>query len=129
AQRLTAKPGTKQWGGLTVFVHAVFDARRLLRAAPGAFHPPPEVTSAVVQLVPANPRRAEETERFRTLVRRAFEGRRKTLRNAWAGLAGDAAALQPAAETAGASLDARGETLEVEAFARMARALDRPSGQ
>jgi 16S rRNA (adenine1518-N6/adenine1519-N6)-dimethyltransferase len=129
AQRLTAKPGTKQWGGLTVFVHAVFDARRLLRAAPGAFHPPPEVTSAVVQLVPANPRRAEETERFRTLVRRAFEGRRKTLRNAWAGLAGDAAALQHAAETAGVSLDARGETLEVEAFARMARALDRPSGQ
>jgi 16S rRNA (adenine1518-N6/adenine1519-N6)-dimethyltransferase len=124
AQRLTASPGTKQWGGLTVFVQAAFDTRRILRAAPGAFHPPPEVTSAVVQLTPAAPPRAEETERFRTLVRRAFEARRKTLRNAWVGLAGDAAALQRAAAEAGISLDARGETLEVEAFARMARALD-----
>ncbi len=124
AQRLTANPGTKQWGGLTVFVRAAFDARRILRASPGAFHPPPEVTSAVVQLVPANPPRAKETERFRTLVKRAFEARRKTLRNAWSGLAGDASALQRAAEKAGVSLDARGETLEVEAFARMAHALD-----
>ncbi len=124
AQRLTASPGTKQWGGLTVFVRAAFDARRLLRAAPGAFHPPPGVTSAVVQLLPANPPRARETERFRTLVRRAFEARRKTLRNAWAGLAGDAAALQRAAERAGVSLDARGETLDVEAFAQMADELD-----
>ena len=124
AERLTARPGTKQWGGLTVFVRAAFDTRRLLRAAPGAFHPPPEVTSAVVELLPASPPRAKETERFRALVRRAFEARRKTLRNAWAGLAGDAAALEQAAEIAGISLDARGETLEVEAFARMADALD-----
>jgi 16S rRNA (adenine1518-N6/adenine1519-N6)-dimethyltransferase len=124
AQRLTASPGTKQWGGLTVFVRAAFDTRRLLRAAPGAFHPPPGVTSAVVELVPASPPRARETDRFRALVRRAFEARRKTLRNAWAGLAGDAARLQHAAEQAGISLDARGETLDVEAFARMADALD-----
>jgi 16S rRNA (adenine1518-N6/adenine1519-N6)-dimethyltransferase len=124
ARRLTASPGTKQWGGLTVFVQAAFDARRLLRAPPGAFHPSPEVTSAVVELVPLTPPRARETEGFRTLVRRAFEARRKTLRNAWAGLAGDAAALEHAADRAGISLDARGETLDVSAFARMAESLD-----
>jgi 16S rRNA (adenine1518-N6/adenine1519-N6)-dimethyltransferase len=72
------------------------------------------------------PPRARETERFRTLVRRAFEARRKTLRNAWAGLAADATGLQRAAERAGISLDARGETLDVGAFARMAEALDGP---
>jgi 16S rRNA (adenine1518-N6/adenine1519-N6)-dimethyltransferase len=126
AQRLTATPGTKQWGGLTVFVRAAFDTHRLLRAPPGAFHPSPEVTSAVVSLVPVKPPRARETERFRTLVRRAFEARRKTLRNAWAGLAADATGLQRAAERAGISLDARGETLDVGAFARMAEALDGP---
>jgi 16S rRNA (adenine1518-N6/adenine1519-N6)-dimethyltransferase len=126
AQRLTAIPGTKQWGGLTVFVRAAFDTHRLLRAPPGAFHPSPEVTSAVVSLVPVKPPRARETERFRTLVRRAFEARRKTLRNAWAGLAADATGLQRAAERAGISLDARGETLDVSAFARMAEALDGP---
>ena len=123
ARRLTARPGTKEWGGLTVFVRAAFDVRRLLRAPPGAFHPPPEVTSAVVELVPLRPPRARETERFRALVRRAFEARRKTLRNAWAGLAGDAESLERAAAKAGISLDARGETLDVDAFARMAEAL------
>jgi 16S rRNA (adenine1518-N6/adenine1519-N6)-dimethyltransferase len=99
--------------------------KRVLRAPPGAFHPPPEVTSAVVTLRPLHPPRAHETERFRTLVRRAFEARRKTLRNAWSGLAPDAAALQHAAEEAGVSLDVRGETLDVEAFARMDAALGR----
>jgi 16S rRNA (adenine1518-N6/adenine1519-N6)-dimethyltransferase len=124
AQRLTASPGTKVWGALTVFVRAAFDVRRVLRASPGAFHPPPEVTSAVVELVPIVPPRARETERFRTLVRRAFEARRKTLRNAWSGLAGDGPALERAAIAAGVSLDARGETLDVEDFVRMAVAID-----
>ena len=123
ARRLTARPGTKEWGALTVFVRAAFDVRRVLRAPPGAFHPPPDVTSAVVELVPVRPPRARETDRFRALVRRAFEARRKTLRNAWAGLAGDSASLERAAAEAGIRLDARGETLDVEAFARMADAL------
>ena len=69
------------------------------------------------------PPRARETERFRALVRRAFEARRKTLRNAWAGLARDSDSLERAAAKAGISLDARGETLDVDAFARMADAL------
>jgi 16S rRNA (adenine1518-N6/adenine1519-N6)-dimethyltransferase len=125
ADRLNAKPGTKAWGALTVFVRAAYDVRRLLRAPSGAFHPPPDVTSAVVELSPLRPPRAIETERFRALVRGAFEARRKTLRNAWARLA-PAAVLEPAASRAGISLDARGETLDVEAFARMAEALETP---
>ncbi len=123
ASRLMAGPGTKEWGALTVFVHAAFRVHRVLRASPGAFHPAPDVSSAVVELVPLRPPRAVETPRFRALVRGAFGTRRKTLRNAWAGIAPDAAALQRAAERAGVSLDARGETLEVEAFARMEAAL------
>jgi 16S rRNA (adenine1518-N6/adenine1519-N6)-dimethyltransferase len=119
-----AHPGTKQWGALTVFVRSVFDVRRLLRVPPGAFHPPPEVSSAVVELAPLRPPRALETGKFRALVRGAFEARRKTLRNAWSRLAPDAAALESAAARAGVSLAARGETLDVEAFARMADALE-----
>ncbi len=123
ADRLNAKPGTKEWGALTVFVRAAYEVRRVLRVPRGAFHPAPDVTSAVVELTPLRPPRALETERFRALVRRAFETRRKTLRNAWAGLA-PLPVLDRAAARAGVSLDARGETLEVEAFARMAQALD-----
>lgn len=124
ADRLTATPGHKSWGGLSVFVQAAYEARRVVRAPPGAFYPSPEVTSAVVELVPANPPRAKETEAFRALVRSAFQARRKTLRNAWAKLAPDAAALERAAAQAGIALDARGETLDVLAFARMAEALE-----
>jgi 16S rRNA (adenine1518-N6/adenine1519-N6)-dimethyltransferase len=123
AQRLAATPGTKSWGALTVFVRARFAVRRVLRAPPGAFHPAPEVSSALVELVPLRPAHAEETEGFRLLVRRAFEARRKTLRNAWAGVAPDAATLERAAAAAGIPLEVRGETLDVAAFARMAEAL------
>lgn len=126
ASRLVAAPGTKDWGALSVFVHAAFDVRRLLRAPPGAFHPPPEVTSAVVELVPLRPPRAVESDRFRALVRGAFEARRKTLRNAWSRVA-DAPTLARAAEAVGIRLDARGETLQVEDFARMAARLDAES--
>jgi len=123
ADRLAAKPSTKDYGALTVFVRAAFDVRRVQRVPPGAFHPPPEVTSAVVELVPVRPPRAKETDTFRALVRGAFEARRKTLRNAWSRVA-PSEKVQAAATKAGISLDARGETLDVEAYARMATALD-----
>lgn len=119
AARLGAAPGGKEWGALTVFMHAAFGVHRVLRAPPGAFHPAPEVSSAVVELIPLRPPRAAETPMFRTLVRRAFEARRKTLRNAWSGIAESPAALEAAARRAGVSLTARGETLDVEAFVRV----------
>jgi 16S rRNA (adenine1518-N6/adenine1519-N6)-dimethyltransferase len=123
ALRLSASPGSKSWGALSVFVQATFDVRRVLRAPPGAFHPPPEVTSAVVELTPLRPPRAVETPGFRALVTAAFQARRKTLRNAWAGVAPDAATLSEAAAEAGIALTVRGETLDVEAFVRMDAAL------
>jgi 16S rRNA (adenine1518-N6/adenine1519-N6)-dimethyltransferase len=124
AARLVASPGDKDWGGLTVFVRAAFALRRIMRVPPGAFHPPPDVTSAVVELVPLQPPRARETPAFRALVRAAFQSRRKTLRNAWRGLAKDEPSLKVAADRAGIALEARGETLDVEAFARMAAELE-----
>jgi 16S rRNA (adenine1518-N6/adenine1519-N6)-dimethyltransferase len=126
ADRLVAAPSTKAYGGLTVFVRAAFDVRRVMRVSRACFHPPPEVTSAVVELRALRPPRAEETPAFRALVRRAFEARRKTLRNAWRGLASEAD-LERAARAAGVSLDARGETLDVADFARMERYLPPPS--
>ena len=125
AERLVAGPGTKSYGALSVFVQAAFDVRRLLIARAGAFYPRPDVDSACVVLTPWRPRRAEETARFREAVRAAFGARRKTLRNAWKGLYGwTPEALGRRAAEAGISLDARGETLGVEQFARIARPED-----
>lgn len=122
AERLAARPGSKTYGALTVFVGAAFEVTKLFEVSPGSFHPPPEVTSAVVELRPRRPRLAEETETFRAVVKGAFGARRKTLRNAWGKLA-EPGRVAEAAARAGISLDARGETLDVEAFSRMAAAL------
>lgn len=124
AERLAAAPGTKEYGALTVFVRATFRTTKLFDVSRGSFHPPPEVTSAVVLLEPRRPRLAEETEAFRALVKAAFGMRRKTLRNAWSRIA-ESDRLAAAAAEAGISLDARGETLDVEDFARMAGALSK----
>jgi 16S rRNA (adenine1518-N6/adenine1519-N6)-dimethyltransferase len=125
AERLVARPGTKAYGALTVFVRAAFDVTRILTVSRGSFHPPPDVTSAVVRLTPAP--RAEETDAFRQVVRRAFGARRKTLRNAWSGLVAPDI-LARVARDAGVSLDARGETLSVDDFARVAALIADISG-
>lgn len=122
AERLVAEPGNKTYGALTIFVRAAFKARRAFTVSPGCFHPPPEVTSAVVVLEREEPRRAEETETFRALVKGAFGARRKTLRNAW-GRVAEPERIAAAAAQAGISLDARGETLDVDQYAAMAKAL------
>ncbi len=120
AERLAAEPSSKEYGALTVFVQAAFEVARVRLVKPGSFYPPPDVTSAVVTLIPRRPPIAEETQTFRALVKGAFGSRRKTLRNAWASLG---PAVLAAAERAGISLDARGETLSVEDFARVEREL------
>ena len=122
ALRLAASPGTKDYGALTVFTNAAFQVTKLFDVSPGSFYPPPEVTSAVVRLEPRRPRLAAETDTFRALVKGAFGARRKTLRNAWSKVA-EPARIAAAAEASGISLDLRGETLDVEAYARMARNL------
>ncbi|MFT3771315.1 MAG: 16S rRNA (adenine(1518)-N(6)/adenine(1519)-N(6))-dimethyltransferase RsmA [Minicystis sp.] len=122
ADRLAARPDTDAYGALSVFVQAAFDVKRILTVKGGAFYPRPEVDSAVVLLVPHRPRRAEETGAFRAAVKAAFGARRKTLRNAWKGLYGwSKEELDASAAEAGIDLGARGETLGVEAFAKIAR--------
>jgi 16S rRNA (adenine1518-N6/adenine1519-N6)-dimethyltransferase len=120
ADRLSAAPGTKEYGALTVFARAAFSVERLLVVRAGSFFPRPEVDSAVVVLSPERPRRALETPAFKAAVKAAFGMRRKTLRNAWRGLCGwSDQEIAERAAAAGISLDARGETLTVEQFAAM----------
>ncbi len=121
ADRLCAAPGTSNYGALSVFVQACFSVERVMTVGSGSFYPQPRVDSAVVALTPLRPPIAEETQIFRELVQRAFQQRRKMLRNAWQKLAfATDDALRQAATRAGVNLDARGETLSVRDFARVA---------
>jgi len=124
ARRLAARPGTAEYGLLTVLVRFHAEAQLAFRIPPSAFLPPPRVTSAVVVLTP-RPRPADvDYARFRHLARAAFAQRRKQLRRAWASVA-PPGRLEEAADQAGVDLTRRGETLTVEEFAAVARALGR----
>ncbi len=126
ADRLAASAGEEDYGALSVFVQAAYRVERALVIRRGAFYPQPRVDSAVVVFTPHAEPLAEETPIFRALVRGAFQQRRKKLRNAWHNIPGrDQEAVALAAERAGIDLDARGETLSVQAFARMSRELER----
>jgi 16S rRNA (adenine1518-N6/adenine1519-N6)-dimethyltransferase len=82
------------------------------------------VDSAIVTLEPLGA--GPETDAFRSVVRRAFAQRRKQLKNAWSGLFEDRGLeLASAAERAGIDLSARGETLAVADFSRMAAELEK----
>ncbi|MGE0327001.1 MAG: 16S rRNA (adenine(1518)-N(6)/adenine(1519)-N(6))-dimethyltransferase RsmA [Polyangiaceae bacterium] len=121
ADRVSAEPGGKTYGALSVFVQAAFEARRAFIVKRTAFHPQPNVDSAVIELISRRPALAEETPLFRALVKGAFAARRKTLRNAWKAAAREH--LADAAAAAEIDLDRRGETLSVHDFARMEREL------
>jgi 16S rRNA (adenine1518-N6/adenine1519-N6)-dimethyltransferase len=83
AQRLAARPGTRDYGALTVFTACHAEVRILGRVRPGSFRPPPKVESAFVGLtLRAPPLPAGEMPGLLRLVRQAFGQKRKTLRNA-----------------------------------------------
>jgi len=118
--RMTASPGTAEYGRLTVMLQATFSIERLLVVPPGAFRPAPKVDSAVARLVPLGARTPSIADRalFARVVAAAFAQRRKTLRNALSAHC-DADTLR----AAGIDPGARGETLSVADFVRLADAL------
>jgi len=119
-QRMAAAPGTAEYGRLTVMLQARFAVERLFVVPAGAFRPAPKVESAVARLVPlagARPHIADAAL-FGQLVMAAFGQRRKTLRNALKAYATDAEL-----EREGIAPGARGETLSVADYVRLANAL------
>jgi len=87
ARRLTASPCTKAYGALTLLVQYHAKTRCLLEVSKEAFYPKPKVDSMVVELdfERPYPRRAEQEDHFRRLVKGAFAHRRKTLQNSLKG--------------------------------------------
>ena len=118
--RMTAVPATPDYGRLSVMLQATFRITRLFVVPPGAFQPVPQVDSAVARLVPlgAEAPHIANPALFARIVAAAFGQRRKMMRNALAPLC-DIAALAKA----GVDPKARGETLAVADFVRLANAL------
>jgi 16S rRNA (adenine1518-N6/adenine1519-N6)-dimethyltransferase len=130
AERMAARPGDRDYGLLSVLVQSRAAVTVVRRLPPGAFYPPPEVESAVVRLDPHHrPPWQQEDERFVQVVRAAFAQRRKTLRNALAA-ALDLTPAEAAAACARAGIapGRRGETLTLQEFAALARAVGESAG-
>ena len=123
-QRMAAAPDTAEYGRLSVMLQARFAVERLFIVPAGAFRPAPKVESAVARLRPlgdARPHIADEAL-FAQIVTAAFGQRRKTLRNALKQFANEAVL-----ESQGIAAGARGETLAVADYVRLANALSPPS--
>jgi 16S rRNA (adenine1518-N6/adenine1519-N6)-dimethyltransferase len=125
ADRLVAKPGTGDYGALAIQVALHADVTRVLTLPPGAFRPPPKVTSAVVRLRFHPP--AEDVGDhaiFERVVRGMFLQRRKTLANARKPVADSLGRSAPELlERAAIDGSRRPETLALEEIARLSRAV------
>jgi 16S rRNA (adenine1518-N6/adenine1519-N6)-dimethyltransferase len=129
AERLSASPGTKAYGALTVNVGALATAETLFRVAPGAFSPPPSVDSAVVRITPrpAPAIAPDEEERFRVFVQQAFGMRRKQMRRVIRSvLSVSPDRADELLAMAAIDPEARPETLSPEQFARLLRGAREP---
>jgi len=119
AQRITASPGTREYGYLSVSMQLSADIELLFEVKPAAFHPPPKVDSAVLRFVPHN--RAAELDiadrpAFLRFVSLCFRQKRKTLRN-------NLAAEYGAAVDGWPEVSMRAEQIGIPIFAAMYRHL------
>ncbi|MFI7618170.1 16S rRNA (adenine(1518)-N(6)/adenine(1519)-N(6))-dimethyltransferase RsmA [Nonomuraea terrae] len=121
ADRLAAGPGSKVYGVPSVKAAWYADVRRAGPVGRTVFWPVPNVDSGLVSLVRRDPpsTTASREEVFK-VVDAAFAQRRKTLRAALASWAGSAAQAEAALRAAGVDPSARGEQLDIHAFARIA---------
>jgi 16S rRNA (adenine1518-N6/adenine1519-N6)-dimethyltransferase len=122
AERIEARPGSKDYGVLSISVQLHADVRRVLALPPGAFRPMPKVHSSVLRLTfrpPAVPLQDEAV--FEAMVRSMFTQRRKTLSNALKPFAATRG-RDAAAALADAEIDPgrRPETLQLNELARLA---------
>ena len=128
ADRLAATPGNKIYGVPSAKVAWYASARRTLTIGRNVFYPVPNVDSALVKIERRpHPDTAATREQVFAVIDAAFAQRRKTLRQALAGLAGSAGAAQEALERARVSPTARGETLDIDQFAAVAQQLNAAS--
>lgn len=124
AERMTARPGGKEYGALSVNVQYLCRVEWIALVPPSVFYPRPEVESAVVRLTPYPGPLPQPPAHVARVVKAAFSQRRKTLRNALrSGF--PAAAVESALEAAALGGERRAETLTVEEFVRLAAALPR----
>lgn len=121
AERIVARPGSKAYGRLSLLAEWRTEAQIVMDLPPQAFTPPPKVRSAVVHMVARpEPLYPADPKTLRDVVARAFQQRRKMMRASLKSYPNIEAAL----EQAGIDPKSRAETVDLERFCALARALE-----
>ena len=126
ADRLTAKPGTKDFGAISLMVEYFAEAKEIVKVPRTVFVPQPKVDSTVLRLDirGEKPVQVEDEEFLFKVIKAGFGQRRKTLSNALSVLKGyDKATILRCLEEAGIDPVRRGETLSLEEYARLSDVL------
>ncbi len=119
AERIVAQPGSKAYGRLAILAQWRAEARIAMSLPPGAFTPPPKVSSAVVHLTALpEPRYPADASTLSRVVAAAFNQRRKMLRASLKGVAPD---IEDRLIAAGIKPTERAEQVPLEAFCALAR--------
>ena len=123
AERLSATPGGKDYGSLTVSVQMYADVSHVANVPPESFYPMPKVQSSILRMDFLDaPRCQTDDGCFERVVKAAFSHRRKTLRNSLASLAD--VGVEDSEELlhrAGIDPTRRAETLSISEYARLAQ--------
>jgi len=123
AARITANPGTRDYGYFSVECQFLGRPEYLFRVPPGAFQPPPKVDSAVIRITPLKREESVDTTAFLRFASACFRLKRKTLRN-------NLAALYPREVVdSHAGLSRRAEELSIKDFLELYRALNGEQGR
>jgi len=119
-ERMAAEPNSKTYGRLSIMLQWYCDVEYLFDIPPGAFNPPPKVTSSLVRLIPKTKPLAvlNDSKQFACLVNKAFQQRRKTLRNILKNYL-----KEDQIKSLGISPTARPETLNLLEFAALSNAI------
>jgi 16S rRNA (adenine1518-N6/adenine1519-N6)-dimethyltransferase len=119
AERIVARPGTEAYGRLSVAAQWRSEPRIAMTLSRSAFVPPPKISSAVVHIVPKNAPPGVDPALIGRVTEAAFGQRRKMMRSSLRALPGALGAL----ETLGIDPQRRAETLSVDEYVALARAL------
>ena len=125
AERVSARPGSSDYGALSVTIQAFGPVTQLFTLPPSAFSPPPEVHSTVLRwrFAPRFPELGVQEDSFLRLVRMAFAQKRKTLANNLRAAGFAAAEVATALSQADIPAQARAEMLSIESFATLSQSL------
>ena len=116
-ERITARPGGKQYGSLSVLIQTYMDVKIEFRVPPSAFWPKPKVDSAVLKFVPLPRPRVPITDGgfYEKVLRAAFSSRRKMLGNSLRSIL-PKDAVESVLTSCGIDRRRRAETLTIEEF-------------